>query len=127
MRAFHLGDLLTVTTGRLVAPAHMGGLHALLDYMTGDTLFTHQLVRAADECRPALLAQYPFLSAIEPPEFRDAAHVEQWLAEMVAAHGAEFEVAPLAPEDHTHVNPLAEMAMMAPHMKVITVTLGDES
>jgi hypothetical protein len=126
MTTFHLGDLLSVTTGKLVSPSHIADVHRLLDHMTGDELFTHQLPRAFDECRPALLAQYPFLAEIEAPEFRDEEHVWHWLAEQVQAHGAEFEVQPLDPADHTYISPFAEIRIMAPHMTVIPVVLDGE-
>lgn len=125
---FHLGDLLSVTTGRLVSPTQMDGVHRLLDYMTGDTLFTHQLPRACDECKPALLAQYPFLAKVETPdEFDGKSHVDSWLDSLVAEHGAEFEVQPLDSGDHTRINPIAELRMMAPGKPIIAVELGGDS
>lgn len=126
MKTFHLGDLLSITTGRLLAPGHISAIHQLLDYMTGDTLFTHQIPRAVAECAPALLAQYPFLSTIETPEeFDGPEHVERWVAELVAMHGAEFKVEPLDPADHTHIHPLVEMAMNFPQARVIPVVFPD--
>lgn len=127
MTTFHLGDLLSVATDRLVSPEGMGGIHKLLDHMTGDVLFTHQLPRAQDECKPALLAQYPFLADIEAPVFRDEAHVWSWLAEQVEVHGAEFEVRPLDPADHTRIDPLTELEMIAPGKPVIVIEVGDDS
>jgi hypothetical protein len=37
-RPFHLGDVLTITTGRLVSPRHMDGVYDVLNFMTGDNL-----------------------------------------------------------------------------------------
>jgi hypothetical protein len=107
-KPFHLGDILSVTTGRLVSPRHIGGVYDILNWMTGDNLFTHQLPRACDECQGPLLAQYPDLAVIEPPEtFGDGSKdgakdaVGRWLAEQVAIYGETREVTPLAAEDHT--------------------------
>lgn len=61
MQQFHLGDVLSITTGRLVSLRHMKGVYEILNFMTGDDLFTHQLPRAADECRPYLAMQFPQL------------------------------------------------------------------
>lgn len=57
-RTFGLGAILTVTTDVFLV-ADIGDIYQLLNYMTGDNLFTHQLPRAAGECKPALLAQHP--------------------------------------------------------------------
>jgi hypothetical protein len=61
-RTFPLGDVLSVTTGRFLSSRGMGGIYEILNYMTGDNLFTHQLPRAMDECAPWLLRRYPHLS-----------------------------------------------------------------
>ena len=64
-KQFHLGDVLSITTGRLVSPRHIDGVYDILNFMTGDNLFTHQLPRASDECKPYLVAQFPQLAAAE--------------------------------------------------------------
>jgi hypothetical protein len=133
-RSFHLGDILTVTTDRLVSPRHMDGVYDLLNHMTGDSLFTHQLGRASDECKPHLLAQHPDLAGIEVPDFdairrdRVKAWVDEWLARQVAQFGEYRDVTPMRPEDHTVINPLTELAMNYPNVTVVPVVLpGDES
>lgn len=117
---FHIGDILSVTTGSLVSLDHIGGVYNLLNHMTGDNLFTHQLPRACDECRPALVAQHPDLD-IKAPDFTDEAHVWRWLAEQVERFGPEREVAALASGDHTVIDPLAEIRMIRPDMPAIAI------
>lgn len=46
-----LGDVLSVTQDALVSRSHIGGVYEILNFMTGDNLFTHQLPRAAAECQ----------------------------------------------------------------------------
>src|SRR5579871_5263795 len=53
-RKFHLSDVLTVTTGLVLSNRHMEGVYDILNYMTGESLFTHQLPRAMVACRPSL-------------------------------------------------------------------------
>ena len=67
-RAFSLGDVLSVTTGYLVSLRHVDGLYDILNYMTGDDLYTPQLPRALDECAGPLLTQHPDLAAVRVPE-----------------------------------------------------------
>lgn len=128
-RSFHIGDILSITTERLVSPNHMDGIHQILDWMTSDTLFSHQLGRAVDECVPALRAQHPDLAAVTVPD--DLAGEEPtlaWLAEQVAIFGETREVARLAAADHTRIDPIAELAMKHPGMPVVVVKVeGDAS
>jgi hypothetical protein len=121
-RAFDLGDVLSITTGRLVSPRGMDGIYDLLNFMTGDDLMTHQLPRATDECAPKLLEQHPDLAEVPVPEmFGGEAHVRSWVAEQVERFGATREVEPLDPADHTPIHPLTELLMMAPGKPVIVV------
>lgn len=127
---FHLGDILSITTGYLVSPDHMGGVHKILDFMTGGSLFTHQLPRASEACKPALLAQFPELASVQvPEEFNGREHVEAWLAEQVALFGGEHfrRVQPLAAGEYAHMGPLEELAAIAPGKPVLAVVVGDES
>jgi hypothetical protein len=126
-RTFHLGDILSITTGRLVSPRHIDGVYDILNWMTGDNLFTHQLPRACDECEGPLLAQHPDLAAIIPPETfgGDKDAVDRWLAEQVTIYGETREVAPLAAEDHTRIDPFTELRMMRPDAEVIVVEVPD--
>lgn len=119
---FHLGDILSVTTGLLVSPSHIDGVYRILNWMTGDNLYTHQLPRAQDECSGPLLAQHPDLAAVVvPAEFGGKEHVERWLAEQVERFGETRPVAPMAADDHTRINPIDEMQMIRPGMPIITI------
>lgn len=128
-KTFHLGDILTVTTGRLVSPRHMDGVYDILNWMTGDNLFTHQLPRANEECAPHLLAQHPDLAAVQVPDgFTGREHVEAWLAGQVTAYGEYRDVAPLPVGDHTAIDPISELKMIRPDLDTIVVTVpGEES
>lgn len=129
-REFHLGDILTITTGRLVSPRHIDGVYDILNFMTGDSLFTHQLPRGMEECQGPLLAQHPDLAGVAvPDDFGDDPEtgVKAWLAEQVAVYGEMRAVAPLAADEHTHIDPFTEMRKMAPHAEIIGVVVPDEA
>jgi hypothetical protein len=120
--SFALGDVLSITTGRLVSRDHIDGVYRILNHMTGDDLYTHQLPRACDECAPVLLAQHPQLAAIEPPdEFTDATHVERWLAEQEVIYGEWLPVEPVAEGVHARIHPLEEACDMVGADKVFVV------
>lgn len=123
-KRFHLGDLASVTTGRVLAPSGFNAIAEILDHLTGVSLFSHQLPRAAEECAPALVERFPFLAAIEAPEsLAGEADVTAWLAEQVAAHGEWFDVEPLSEDAYEPLDPFAELHQMAPHLPVIAVAL----
>ena len=136
-KAFHLGDLLSVTTGRLVSPNHIGGVYDVCDFVTGESHMTHQLPRVSREVvTPWLLEQYPWLADIEVPEFdipRDASQedagriVAEWLAGPVAQYGEMHEVTAVPFGTYVGRDPIAELQEMAPHAQIITVDLGDGS
>ena len=125
-RTFHLGDILSITTGRLVSPRHMDGIYDILNWMTGDSLFTHQLPRAMDECQGPLLAQHPDLAAAEVPEdFGGEGDVNRWLAEQVADYGETREVAPLADDAHERIDPITELQQMRPDAGIVAVVMPE--
>ncbi len=120
VRRFSLGAVLSVTTGRLLAP--MAELYDLLNFMTGDNLMTHQLSRASDECAPVLLGRHPRLRDVVVPDELDGwEDVERWVASQAERLGARVTVATLDPDDHTRIHPLTELVMMAPNMPIIAI------
>ncbi|GIH70315.1 DUF7736 domain-containing protein [Sphaerimonospora thailandensis] len=123
-RDFHLGDILTITTEFMVTPNGVDGIYQILNWMTGDNLFTHQLPRATRECAPDLLRQHPDLAAVTVPAFGDdEREVWAWLDEQVRRYGETRPVAPLHPDGHTRIDPLTELRMIAPHVPVIGVEI----
>jgi hypothetical protein len=137
---FHLGDVLSVTTGRLVSPTHIDGVYKILNFMTRDDLFTHQLPRAGDECKPYLAKQFPQLS---PPAIdADIAEMDRrfegvtdrnkykeivdvWLAELVEKYGENFEVEEIPLDDHVTKDPLGEMMEMVDPKKIIVMEVDE--
>lgn len=122
-KTFTLGDVLSITTGRLVSPRHIDGVYDILNHMTGDNLFTHQLPRASNECKPYLLEQFPQLKDVDASGV-NSENWKSWLAEQVAKYGDEFKVAPLPKDAHEFIDPLSELAEKIHPDKIITVNVG---
>lgn len=128
-KEFHLGDILTITTGMLVSPDHIGGAYNILNWMTGDNLSTHQLPRASRECEGPLLGQHPQLADVQVPEFEPGTRDEMelavmtWLASQTAIYGERLPVAKLAKEQHTEIDPIAEIKMIRPDMPIVAVEI----
>jgi len=97
-RDFHLGDVLSITTGLLVAPRGVKALYDILGFMTGETLYTHQLPRASRECAIALLAQHPQLANVSADGVNRTTW-RAWLADCVQQFGESLPVTPLPPRE----------------------------
>jgi hypothetical protein len=122
-REFDLADILSITTGRLLSRDHMGGVYRILGFMTGEDLMTHQLPRAAEACRPVLLAQHPSLVGVEPPDDMAVPALFAWLAEQEETYGHRLPVAPIAHWEHR--NPLTELLERIAPERVVVVEVPD--
>ncbi len=98
-KKFHIGDILTITMGHLVSPRHIKGVYDILSFMTGDILFTYQLPRAADECKPYLLRQHPQLAETDASGVNED-NYDRWIAEQVRKYGEYLPVNPIPIDDH---------------------------
>lgn len=121
-REFDLGDVLSVTTGCLLSPRHMAGVYDILNFMTGDNLFTHQLPRASRECEPVLLLQHPQLAGIDASGVNGENHLA-WLAEQKAKFGDRLSVEPCGPDVHERIDPMSELAETVHPDKIVTAQL----
>lgn len=121
-KRFHIGDVLSITTGRLVSPRHMEGLYDILNYMAGDHLSTHQLPRVGDECRPHLLAQHPDLEDVDASGVNEK-NLQAWLKQQSEKYGETLPVKPLNPGEHRFIDPFQEaIDLKGPeHVGVIVV------
>lgn len=120
VKEFPLADVLTITTGKLLSHWHMDGVYEILNFMTGDSLFTHQLPRACDAMQPVLLGQHPWLAALNPPDGIGIADLFAWLTDAEMRHPG-LVVVTAAPERWQRRDPLAELDQMAGSRPVLTV------
>jgi len=127
---FHLGDILSVTHGRLVSPTHIGGVYKICNFLTDDDLYTHQLPRVYAECKAHLLALHPQLNQI-PLIGEDEAKERQerdgprwwalWLDARVAEYGEYLEVTPIPKGIHEYKDPIIEAEEMVGPDNVIVI------
>lgn len=125
-RMFPLADILTMTTGLLLSRRHMEGVYDIANWMTGESLMTHQLPRAADVCGPALLAQHSQLRGVEPPAGMDVPGLMAWLANAERDHGEQLPVTPLQAGAWEQHNPLEELADRVGRDRVIVVEAREQ-
>ena len=145
-KAFTLRAVLTVTTGRLLTERKgpndngIGDLYDILNHMTRDNLFTHQLGRAAGECKLWLLRWFPELAV-----FADGATLDKWIAADKTGTGQEaikmwlaemkvmfpeirdeYEIEPIPQGDHDVKDPYDELVQMRGTAEgVVIIEIGD--
>ena len=119
-REFHLGDVLSITTGRLVSPSVMDGVYAICEHLAGEAVWTHQLPRVADEARPVLLKLYPELASIDHSGVTQDNCCE-WLAGQVERYGETRVVPRLSADEHESIDPLSEAVEMVPPDRILVV------
>ena len=148
-KKFHISDVLSVTTGRLVSSRHMDGIYEILNFLTGDNLFTHQLPRAMRECEPWLKSQFPYLMPDSPQMAtllerlksdlakagQDRAKIQHVIFKWVGDVRQEAKPGEVLPEMlpvykmgegmHTHIDPITEAQAMVGDDKVIAVKLDE--
>jgi hypothetical protein len=125
VQTFHVGDILSITTGRLVSPDHIGGVYRILNHLTADNLMTHQLPRAMDECEPYLRECFPDLAAIPEPDLHGEDDVRAWLRWIVSEYGETREVEAMPDGVHEYRNPIAEAEEVVGKDRVIVVRPED--
>jgi len=119
-KTFPLGTVLSITTGIMLAPNGVSGVYEILNFMTGDSIYTHQIPRVMRECSPYLLKQFPALAEIDVSGVKQ----ENWAAfmnELSQRYPAEFAVEPLPPGDHYEIDPVSELAEMVHPDKIVVV------
>lgn len=139
-RQFNLGDVLSITTGRLLSDRHMEGIYDILNFMTGDSLFTHQLPRARSECIPYLLKQHPDLGSSEIEkaltvldrnldgiEDNDARGlvIDNWLENQQKKYGKMLDVMKIPSNAHETKDPIEEAVEMKGGSDEVLVAITD--
>lgn len=99
-RRFHISDILSVVTGRVVSQRGARGVDALLRYMAGHSDIDFEvLVRYETDFRDALLAAYPDLGTVDVQDVPPQEFLDQWLRRRAREFGA-YRAVPLLPREH---------------------------
>lgn len=122
-KTFSLAAVLTVITGRLLSD--MGVVYSILNHITGDEIYTHQIPRALKATQPWLLKCFPELrpvpaclknldSWIERDRTGGHEGIKMWLAElkmMFPEIKDTYEVSQM-PDGWTSIDPVPELGSM---------------
>ena len=106
-RTFDLGSVLTVTTGRLFT--EMDNVYDILNYLSNDNIFTHQIPRVMKAAQPYVLARYPQLEGVgQDVVINGWEDVKTFLDSQKAVLGDSFALSPMPREMCEHIDPIEE-------------------
>ena len=116
-------DVLSTVTGRLVG--NIGGVYDVLNWMTGESLFTHQLPRVSREARPVLVDAHPALQqAIDEAEQVNPDNWQTWRDTWLDRYGPTMSVPKFGEDHHERIDPMSELAERIHPDKIISITSG---
>jgi hypothetical protein len=122
-KTFAIDDVLSAYSGFLVSRRHMAGVYDVLNFLTRDNLYTHQLPRAMEECHAHLEQQHPILAEIDCSGLNPQT-LPKWVPEIIAKFGETLELEPLPAEAHEFRHPVEELESMVGKDRVIVVKTG---
>lgn len=119
-KEFATCDVLSTITGRLMGD--IGGVYEVLNWMTGESVFTHQLPRIGREARPVMVDAHPQLAqAIEEAEQVNTDNWQEWRQKWEDRYGPTITVPKFTADTHERIDPLSEAAEHFPPERIIVV------
>ena len=106
---FDLGTVLSITTSVLLT--NIDNVYKILDYMTGDELFTHQLPRVSDEMKPVIFEQYPQLKEVDASKVTSL-NWKEFLDKQTEKYGNSFPITPCGLWEHKKIDAQEELVDM---------------
>ena len=123
---FPTADVMSTVTGVLMGKIE--GVYEVLNWMTGESVFTHQLPRISREAVPVMLARMPDLQlAIDEAEQVNGENHADWLARWVARYGATIAVPKMNHTEHERIDPMSEAAQHFAPDQIVVVTAAPTS
>lgn len=114
------------TSTAILLSEGLSGVRAVLDFMTGETLYTHQLPRAHDEANRYILDQHPWIADLDLSGVHDKEIALAFTAKLEAKYGEYLELVPMPVDDHDAIDPFEEAARMIGADRVIRIDLDSE-
>lgn len=127
--------VLTAASGRLLTQPiseednGIGQLYAVLGWMTGDTVFTHQLGRFIEECRPWIHQWHPVIAELDVEISRRCelgeAEMKALQQDMLLKFGKTIQLRKIPRYAHSRRNPIDELVEMRGSPEGVTVLVAD--
>lgn len=119
---FPIDAVMSTVTGILVCEDGIGCVYEVLNWMTGESVMTHQIPRISREAQPVLLAMYPEMqAAIDEAEQVNGQNWREWLVTWTGRYGASIAVPVMNIAEHERIDPISELAEHAHPNRILTV------
>lgn len=123
-KSFPTAAVLSTITGRLLCD--IGGVYEVLNWMTGESVYTHQIPRISREAEPVILAAHPQLrEAWREATLVNADNWQDWRDRWIDRYGAEIAVPKFGAAEHKAIHPITELRQMAPNAEAAVAVLVD--
>lgn len=117
-KAFPTAWVLSTVTGRLLCD--ISGVYDVCNWMTGESVFTHQIPRVCREARSVMIARQPDLDdAVRESELVTQDNWQDWLATWIQRYGETIDVPKMTADQHERIDPLSELAEKVHPSKII--------
>lgn len=122
-KEFPTCDVMSTVTGRLVGK--ISGVYEVLNWMTGESVFTHQIPKIGEEAVPVLVAAHPALAqAIEEAEQVTQENWQRWLQTWEDRYGPTIAVPKFSAGNHENIDPMSELAEKVHPDRIIPVAVS---
>lgn len=121
-KAFATADVLSAVTGYIVSERKIAAVYDVLNFMSGESLMTHQLPRVGREAKEFMRSRIPGFEQIERES--EAITGENWkefAARWVARLGPTIDVPRMGLSAHERIDPMSELVEYAHPSKIIVV------
>lgn len=117
---FPTRDVLSTITGVLMSD--IGGVCQVLNWMTGESVFTHQIPRISREAVPVVVAMHPTLQqAIDEAEQVTPDNFSTWRDAWENRYGQTIAVPKFSADTHERIDPISELVEKVHPDKIVTV------
>jgi hypothetical protein len=123
---FPIDAVMSTVTGILVCEDGIGCVYEVLNWMTGESVMTHQIPRISREARPVFLKLYPEMqAAIDEAEQVNGENWREWLVTWTNRYGASIAVPVMNIAEHERIDPMSELAEHIHPDRILTVDPKD--
>ena len=111
-REFDLESVLTVTTFKMLTK--IDNLYDLLNYLTGEDLYIHQLPRAGEVAIKYILELYPSLVNVDAQNVKitNEEEAKAFVKQYNDLYGEKLTLSPMPKERYESISPIVELDKM---------------